>query len=163
MARLYLGAKLVTIAFIEAISLRVGLDIPLSTMMGELPEKGTTSAKKLEDFLPNLDDQAYHPKNELETTVLNLLEKGRTKSSAYDIKHSPLATFFVKTMGFDEINHQLSHAKEFFKQLDSAGDLPAKISAAKVFITGFNSTVTDEVTDGILKVFDSRREALSRS
>jgi hypothetical protein len=162
-ARLYLGAKVVTIAFIEAISLRVGLDIPLSTMMGELPEKGTTSAKKLEDFLPNLDEQAYHPKNELETTVLNLLEKGRTKSSAYDIKHSPLATFFVKTMGFDELNHQLSHAKEFFKQLDSAGDLPAKISAAKVFITGFNSTVTDEVTDGILKVFDSRREALSRS
>ncbi len=162
-ARLYLGAKVVTIAFIEAISLRVGLDIPLSTMMGELPEKGTTSAKKLEDFLPNLDEQAYHPKNELETTVLNLLEKGRTKSSAYDIKHSPLATFFVKTMGFDELNHQLSHAKEFFKQLDSAGDLPSKISAAKVFITGFNSTVTDEVTDGILKVFDSRREALSRS
>jgi hypothetical protein len=162
-ARLYLGTKLVTIAFIEAISLRVGLDIPLSTMMGELPEKGTTSAKKLEDFLPNLDEQAYHPKNELETTVLNLLEKGRTKSSAYDIKHSPLATFFVKTMGFDEINHQLSHAKEFFKQLDSAEDLPSKISAAKVFITGFNSTVTDEVTDGILKVFDSRREALSRS
>jgi hypothetical protein len=162
-ARLYLGAKVVTIAFIEAISLRVGLDIPLSTMMGELPEKGTTSAKKLEDFLPNLDEQAYHPKNELETTVLNLLEKGRTKSSAYDIKHSPLATFFVKTMGFDELNHQLSHAKEFFKQLDSAGDLPSKISAAKVFITGFNSTVTDQVTDGILKVFDSRREALSRS
>lgn len=162
-ARLYLGTKVVTIAFIEAISLRVGLDIPLSTMMGELPEKGTTSAKKLEDFLPNLDEQAYHPKNELETTVLNLLEKGRTKSSAYDIKHSPLATFFVKTMGFDEINHQLSHAKEFFKQLDSAEDLPSKISAAKVFITGFNSKVTDQVTDGILKVFDSRREALSRS
>lgn len=162
-ARLYLGAKLVTIAFIEAISLRVGLDIPLSTMMGELPEKGTSSAKKLEDFLPNLDDHAYHPKNELETTVLNLLEKGRTKSSAYDIKHSPLATFFVKTMGFDEINRQLGHAKEFFKKLDSAGDLPSKIAAAKAFIAGFNSTVTNQVTDGILKVFDSRREALSRA
>jgi hypothetical protein len=90
-ARLYLGTKLVTIAFIEAISLRVGLDIPLSTMMGELPEKGNSKAKKLEDFLPIYPD-AYQPKNELENTVLNLLEKGRTKSSAYDIKHSPLAT-----------------------------------------------------------------------
>jgi hypothetical protein len=161
-ARLYLGTKLVTIAFIEAISLRVGLDIPLSTMMGELPEKGNSKAKKLEDFLPIYPD-AYQPKNELENTVLNLLEKGRTKSSAYDIKHSPLATFFIKAMGFEEIEHQLDHAKEFFKQLNAAEDLPAKISAAKVFITGFNSTVTNQVTEGILKVFDSRREALSRS
>lgn len=161
-ARLYLGTKLVTIAFIEAISLRVGLDIPLSTMMGELPEKGNSKAKKLEDFLPDLPD-AYQPKNELENTVLNLLEKGRTKSSAYDIKHSPLATFFVKAMGFEEIDPQLDHAKEFFKQLNAAEDLPAKISAAKVFISGFNPTITNQVTDGILKVFDSRREALSRA
>lgn len=161
-ARLYLGTKLVTIAFIEAISLRVGLDIPLSTMMGELPEKGNSKAKKLEDFLPNLSD-GYHPKNELEITVLNLLEKGRTKSSAYDIKHSPLSTFFVKAMGFDEINDQLNQAKEFFKELSVAQDLPAKIAASKVFISGFNSTVSDQVTEGILKVFDSRREALSRA
>lgn len=162
-ARLYLGTKLVTIAFIEAISLRVGLDIPLSTMMGELPEKGNSKAKKLEDFLPNLENEAYQPKDELESTVLNLLEKGRTKSSAYDIKHSPLSTFFVKAMGFDEITHQLNQAKEFFKQLSAAQDLPAKISASKVFIAGFNPIVTDQVTDGILKVFDSRREALSRA
>ena len=161
-ARLYLGTKLVTIAFIEAISLRVGLDIPLSTMMGELPEKGNSKAKKLEDFLPTYTD-AYQPKNELENTVLNLLEKGRTKSSAYDIKHSPLATFFIKAMGFDEIQPQLENAKEFFKQLNESEDLPAKISAAKVFIGGFNSTVTNQVTEGILKVFDSRREALSRA
>jgi hypothetical protein len=66
-------------------------------------------------------------------------------------------------MGFEEIKPQLDHAKEFFKQLSAAEDLPAKISAAKVFIAGFNTTVTNQVTEGILKVFDSRREALSRS
>ena len=162
-ARLYLATKLVTIAFIEGISLRVGLDIPLSTMMGELPEKGSSQAKKLEDFLPDLKDEAYQPKTELESTVLNLLEKGRTKSSAYDIKHSPLATFFVKTMGFEEIKGQLKHTKEFFKHLSDAEDLPTKISAAKLFISGFNPAITKQVTDGILKVFDSRREALSHA
>jgi hypothetical protein len=51
-AKLYLGIKLITIAILEALSYRLGRDIPLSTMMGELRAPGFQTSV-LEDYLPN--------------------------------------------------------------------------------------------------------------
>ena len=152
MARLYLGSKLFTIAFVEALSLRVGIDIPLSTIMGELPSKAHLGAN-LEEFIPIITDNPHPPTTYVETEVLTLLEKGRSKSSAYDIKHSPLTTFMVKSVGFDEIQHQRDRAKEFFKGTISPEE----------FLAGCEPTVTKVVTEGVLKVFDSRKAALSGS
>ncbi len=149
--RIYLGSKLASIAILEALSIRFGQDIPLSTMLaGGWPEEG--SGDTLSDMLPTIEKH-YEPKTEIECEVLKLLEVGRTKSPAYDIKNLPLATFMVKYMGFDEILYQLKRAKEFFKGNISAED----------FISSCDPHVLEVVINGVVKVFNSRKAALCRS
>ncbi|ERT03509.1 hypothetical protein M595_6553, partial [Lyngbya aestuarii BL J] len=64
-----------------------------------------------------------------------------------------LATYMVKSMGFDEIRHQRNRAQEFFQNVISAEE----------FLAGCDMNVKKTVTDGIVKLFDSRKEALCRS
>ena len=148
--RLYLGSKLFTIAFLEALSLRFGRVIPVSTLMGEMPTENFVAAS-LVDFLPEIS-HPHHPKNELEQQVLTLLDKGRTQSASYDIKNSPLTTYMVKSMGFDEIRHQRDRAQEFFQNVISPED----------FLAGCDPLVKKTVTDGIVQLFDSRKIALCK-
>ncbi|ERT05500.1 hypothetical protein M595_4515 [Lyngbya aestuarii BL J] len=56
-------------------------------------------------------------------------------------------------MGFDEIRHQRNRAQEFFQNVISAEE----------FLAGCDMNVKKTVTDGIVKLFDSRKEALCRS
>ncbi|MCZ0903134.1 hypothetical protein ON021_24870, partial [Microcoleus sp. HI-ES] len=97
-AKLYLGVKLITIAILEALSYRLGRDIPLSTMMGELRTPGFKTSV-LEDYLPNRQS-AYPLESQLQREVLDLLEIGRNQESRYDIKNSPVSTFIIKSIGF---------------------------------------------------------------
>ncbi|NES05173.1 MAG: hypothetical protein F6K22_21525 [Okeania sp. SIO2F4] len=60
-AKIYLGSKIFTLAFIEALSMRLGLNIPLSTMVRELPSQGHIPAH-LEKFLPDIHNP-YQCKN----------------------------------------------------------------------------------------------------
>lgn len=146
--QLYLSTKLFTIAFLEALSLRFGRVIPVSTLMGEMPTHNFI-AVSLFDFLPKIE-HPYQPKNELEDQVLTLLEKGRTQNASYDLKNSPLATYMVKSMGFDEIQHQRNQAQQFFQNMISS----------ESFLAGCDKIVKQTVTDGIVKLFDSRKAAL---
>jgi hypothetical protein len=148
--QLYLGSKLFTIAFLEALSLRFGRVIPVSTLMGEMPTENFVAAS-LVDFLPEIC-HPYEPKHQLEQQVLTLLDKGRTQNASYDIKNSPLATYMVKSMGFDEIRHQRNRAQEFFQNVISPEE----------FLAGCDAHVKKTVTDGIVKLFDSRKAALCR-
>ncbi len=145
---LYLGTKLFAIAVLEALSLRFGRVIPVSTLMGEMPSHNFIAAS-LVDFIPAVD-YPCQPKNELEDQVLTLLEKGRTQNSSYDIKNSPLATYMVKSMGFDQIRYQRSRAQQFFQN---------KISSEE-FLAGCDPMIKKTVTDSIVKLFDSRITAL---
>jgi hypothetical protein len=118
-AKLYLGVKLITIAILEALSYRLGRDIPLSTMMGELRVPGFKTSV-LEDYLP--DRQIAYPlDSQLQREVLDLLEIGRNQESPYDIKNSPVSTFIIKCIGFAETENFLKKAKEFF-----AGDISSE-------------------------------------
>lgn len=147
-SRLYLGTKLVSIAIIEALSLRIGRQIPISTMMGELPSLGLT-APQLEHFLPEIPVYC-EPETAIEKDVLELLEKGRSLDSFYDVKNSPIATFVVKSIGFAEVRQLLGHARDFFKGTISAEEFLAKC----------RSNVVWTVTNGILELFESRKIAL---
>ncbi|XGV95557.1 MAG: hypothetical protein ACAF41_22790 [Leptolyngbya sp. BL-A-14] len=147
-ARLYLGSKLLSIAVIEALSQRLGRDIPLATMMGELPSQGRSVAQ-LENFLPYVTMTAT-PNNDIEEDVLSLVEKGRGQASSYDIKNSPVATYMIKSIGFAESRRLLVHAKEFFK-----GAL-----TAEAFLALCDRTVVETITNGILQVFESRKMAM---
>ncbi|MCC3407743.1 MAG: hypothetical protein JGK17_19540 [Microcoleus sp. PH2017_10_PVI_O_A] len=149
-AKLYLGIKLITIAILEALSYRLGRDIPLSTMMGELRAPGfKTSA--LEDYLPNRQI-AYPLESQLEKEVLDLLAIGRNQESPYDIKNSPVATFIIKSIGFAETENFLKKAQEFF-----AGHI-----SSEEFLSYCAPDVIETISSGVMKLFDSRKTALGK-
>lgn len=150
--RLYLGSKLFTIGFLEAISRRLGRDIPVSSMMGELPSQGDEELRsKLIDYIPEIDC-AFPLKDEIEEEVLDLLDKGRYQSASYDLKNSPLATYIVKSIGFDAVRHQCDRSKLFFR-----GEL-----TQEQFLEGVNPEITLTVIKGITKLFEQRQASLSK-
>lgn len=149
--RLYLGSKLFAIAFLEALSLRFGRVIPVSTLMGEMPSEDFV-AISLVDFLPEIENP-YRPKDDLESTVLTLLEKGRTQHSHHDIKNSPLTTYMVKSMGFEDMKVQRDRAQKFFQGAISSEE----------FLAGCDPQIKKTVTAGIVNLFDSRKLALCQS
>ena len=149
-SRLYLGTKLTSIAILEALSFRIGRDIPLSTMMGELPLEDMPVVG-LEQFLPEISEP-YKPSTPIEAEVLELLDKGRTVDSSYDVKNSPVATFMVKSIGFPEMQKLLALSKEFFK-----GNL-----TSEELILNCDAYVIDTIKSAVLQLFDSRKAALSQ-
>jgi len=149
-ARLYLGTKLTSIAILEALSFRIGRDISLSTMMGELPLE-ETPVVGLEQFLPEIKTP-HSPSNPMEAEVLKLLDKGRTVDSSYDVKNSPVATFMVKSIGFVEMQRMLNLSKEFFK-----GNL-----TSEELMASCDPYVMSTIKSAVLQLFDSRKDALSQ-
>lgn len=149
-ARLYLGIKLITIAILEAISYSLGRNVPLSTMMGELPRPGTNTPT-LDQFLPDVT-LAQPPETALEAEVLALLVQGRNQESDYDLKNSPVATFIIKSIGFASVEPLLKQAKAFFSK---------EISATK-FLGEFNPAVLDTILNAVVQVFEQRITALNR-
>jgi len=150
-ARLYLGCKLVSIAIIEALSRRLGgrdRDIPLSTMMGELPTPGLKTPS-LEQFLPDIHS-TKPPETPLEREVLELLTKGRNQDSSYDLKNSPIATFIVNAMGFPSVRHLIQRAKEFFAGTISTDE----------FLRECDHNALRTVIDSVEQLFESRARAL---
>lgn len=147
-AKLYLGCKLVSIAIIEALSMRLAQDIPLSTLMGELPTQGSKTPS-LEDFIPDIHS-AQKPETVLESEVLELLTKGRNQDSTYDLKNSPIATFIVNSMGFPSVRYLIQRAKEFFAETISPDD----------FLRECDPDAIRTIIDGVEKLFQSRVRAL---
>lgn len=149
-AKLYLGVKLITIAILEALSYRLGRDIPLSTMMGELRTPGFKTSV-LEDYLPNRQS-AYPLESQLQREVLDLLEIGRNQESRYDIKNSPVSTFIIKSIGFAETENFLKKAQEFF----------ADPTSSEEFLSYCAPDVIETISSGVMKLFDSRKTALGK-
>ncbi|MEG4441571.1 hypothetical protein QUB47_10875 [Microcoleus sp. AT9_B5] len=149
-AKLYLGVKLITIAILEALSYRLGRDIPLSTMMGELRAPGFKTSV-LEDYLPNRQS-AYPLESQLQREVLDLLEIGRNQESRYDIKNSPVSTFIIKSIGFAETENFLKKAQDFF-----AGHI-----SSEEFLSYCSPDVIETISSGVMKLFDSRKTALGK-
>lgn len=148
--KLYLGSKLVALAILEALSYRLGKDIPISTMMGELPEpEKEKQLPGLENFLPDIPP-AYQPQTPLESQVLELLHKGRNRESRYDLKNSPTTTLIVKSIGFAEVGYLLKRAKEFF-----AGTI-----SSEQFLQECNHDVIRTIVEGMVQLLESRKIAL---
>lgn len=156
-ARLYLESKLVAIAILEALSLRIGQDISLTIMMGELPDSQVFIGRLGDYFPENID--GYQPSNEIEKEVLNLLEIGRSDSSAYDLKTSPLTVFLVRYIGFDRIrsmHEQFSCGsatltQAFFQEIISPED----------FLANCNNDLIQIIVNGVANLLQNRQAALS--
>jgi len=147
-ARFYLGMKLTSIAVLEALSLRIGRDVSVAMMMGELPVDNTPVIG-MEQFLPVVVNPVL-PTTEIEAEVLSLLELGRTFDSDYDVKNSPIATFMAKTMGLNAMKELLGKARLFFK-----GEL-----SSEAFLDSCPKELIDSIVASILKLFEARRNAL---
>ncbi len=163
-ARLYLGSKLTAVAILEALSYRMGQDIPISTMMGELSSRKLNMVA-LENFIPDVTE-GHQPRNALESEVLDLLSKGRNRESSYDLKHSPITTFIIKYMGFERVGDLLRKAKEFFKETQNAKTeeffKENQNLKAEEFLKECDPEVIKMLTEAVEKLFDSRKVALRR-
>lgn len=150
MGRLYLDSKLVGNAILEALSLRMGSDVSLVIMMGELPDSGV-SVGRMGDSFPNLI-KPYQATSDIENEVLDLLEIGRSKDVSYDLKTSPLTTFMAKYIGFDGILQLRERSQAFFQGTISSEE----------FLASCNSDMTRIIANGVIKLLENRKAALRR-
>jgi len=147
-ARLYLSVKLVAIAILESLSLRLGNNVPLTSLVGQYsPDSVDLSAWQTR--LPDVDPR-YQPPSAIESETLQLLAVGRTQSSEFDIRNSPLSTFLVVSLGFEKVVRLVDVSKSFFQ---------GKISADE-FLEHCDPKIIKDVTTAILKEFESRTSAL---
>lgn len=147
--RLYLGSKLVAMAFLEALSHRLGPDVPLTLMLGQLPTSGELAAR-LADRLPE-SRRPYTPGSVVEAEVFNLLDKGRTRESEYDLRNSPMSVLLVRAIGFDGILRELTRAHAFF-----AGTM-----APEDFLAGGPEGVITALVKGMVDLFERRKQAIT--
>jgi hypothetical protein len=148
--RLYLESKLVANAILEALSLRLGQDVSLAIMMGELPDSGI-SVGRMGDSFPQMPNP-HQPKTDIEKEVLYLLEIGRSNGATYDLKTSPLTTFVVKYIGFDEIRRLRERSQAFFQGTISSEE----------FLASCNADMTGIMVNEVINLLDNRKAALSR-
>ncbi|NVO06646.1 MAG: hypothetical protein HXX19_12280, partial [Rhodoferax sp.] len=90
------------------------------------------------------------PQGQLEREVLALLETGRTLESEYDVKHSPVASFLVRSVGFGRAGVLLEQARAFFGQ---------RISGEQ-FLDACNPEIVEAIVNGACQVFEIRRKAI---
>ncbi|AKT37520.1 hypothetical protein [Chondromyces crocatus] len=147
--RLYLWTKLVTMALLEAISHRLGPDVPLTLLLGQLPTAGAPSGR-LADLLPP-PSRPRSPEGAVEDEVFDLLDKGRSRESTYDLRNSPMSVFLVHAIGFDGIRRELPRAQAFF-----AGTL-----AAEAYLKDGPQAAIDILVQGIAELFVRRKQAVT--
>jgi len=112
-ARIYLRAKLISIGLLEAMSMRLGRNTSLAALMGKLPNEGDDNMQ-LETHLPQVA-VPYQPQTPQEVLVMDLIHRGRSAETHYDVKHSPVADYMIKQMGFQPMMALLEPCREFFK------------------------------------------------
>lgn len=149
-ARLYLRIKLLSVGLLEALSMRMGHDVALASMMGDRPVVGENQIQ-LEQFLPTVAVRTA-PVTDIERAVTALLEQGRTADSMYDTRHSPVGGYLVRHLGFQECLRLLDAARAFFA--DSA--------QAQGLLAAFPPEVLAGIVNGIARVMQSRIDELTR-
>lgn len=150
-AELYLKSKILTIGILEALSYRIGRNIHLSTLIGEIPKEGMV-IPTLDYFLPTLE-KPYIPQDSIEEIVLDVLIYGRSKETAYDLKNSPITAFLVKAIGFQKIEEYYEDLLKFYDQ---------KISAEE-FLEKCDPFLIRVIIDGAIQIFELRIQYLKRN
>lgn len=111
----YLGAKIVSIAVIEALALVTGGNCPVSMFLGDI-RSAFGKPDRAEDFLPPAP-----PTESVNQQLVDVLEKGRARESATDLTSSPVTAFVYRSLGDDSTRSVLQRAKRMF-----AGELTAR-------------------------------------
>lgn len=104
----YLGAKIVSIAIVEALALTTGGNCPVSMLLGDI-RSVYGDPDRAENFLPEAPSAA-----DVDTQILNVLERGRAKESAHDLTVSPLTAFVYRHLGQAGTRKALQAARKMF-------------------------------------------------
>ncbi|MFM8863504.1 MAG: hypothetical protein ACKOFG_01005 [Limnohabitans sp.] len=144
----YLRIKLVSVGLLEALSLRIGTSVSLASLMGKLSAQ-QDAGPQLEHLLPS-GQQTPPATNAVQSMVVLLLESGRTADSVHDARHSPVASYLVRQMGYARTLALHEQAKAFF----------ADTARAESLLQAFPAEVTEVITRGVQTLFQQRSQAL---
>ena len=145
-AREYLKLRIIATAILEGLAKATGGDAPLSLFLGDVPREGV-SLKRLEHFLPDVDEPAWVDRN---SVIYHLLEEGRSGETSFDMKNSPLSLFVYKLMPPEKISATLVRAQEFYDGRLSAHD----------FLMEFDPAVLQPIARASSTMVFTRRQAL---
>jgi hypothetical protein len=141
----FLGAKLTSIAIIEALALSTGTDCPIAMFLGDISSP-YGRPDRVEDFLP--EPPSGQPTN---SQLLAVLEKGRTLESVNDLTASKLTAFVYRSIGEAGTRQTLEQAKRMFEgRLTPQG-----------FLTSLNRDMVRAIIRACMKISLSRGEGLA--
>lgn len=142
----YLGAKITTIAILEALALETGGNCPVSMFLGDI--RGSYGKPdRAKDFLPPAKKAA----GDIKPQLLHVLEKGRAQESSMDLNASPLTAAIYWRMGQAGMQQTLAQAKRMF-----AGEL-----SAQEFLKDLDRGLIRMITEVCAKIAISRSQLLT--
>ena len=104
----FLGAKITSIAIIEALALCTGTDGPVSMFLGDI-RNPYGRPDRAEDFLPPVTETKSHNGD-----LLRVFERGRTLESSNDLTASPVTAFMYRCLGDAGMQSALVSARQMF-------------------------------------------------
>ncbi len=105
----FLGAKITSIAIVEALALCTGTDGPISMFLGDI-RSPHGRPERLDDFLPQPPACAQ----DTDPHLLHVFEKGRTLESSNDLTTSPITAFIYRSIGHAGVQALLGQARNMF-------------------------------------------------
>ena len=140
----FLGAKLTSIAIVEALALSTGTDCPIAMFLGDIAS-AYGRPDRVEDFLP--EPPSEQPTNR---QLLEVLQKGRTLESVNDLTASKLTAFVYRSIGDEGTRQALQQAKRMFD-----GSL-----SPHAFLKSLNRDLVGAIIKACARIALSRSEAL---
>jgi hypothetical protein len=110
LARQYLGVKLLTVGFLEALAEATGGDAPVSLFIGD-NQRMNGNGQHLEDFLPELVSPLAV---DTSSQVCRLLETGRSSQVYFDQENSPVSLYLYRMLGQQGVQQNLAIATDLF-------------------------------------------------
>jgi hypothetical protein len=139
-------AKVLSISVLAAFAVLTGGDTPMALLIGDLSSRNNVS-RHLRDVLPTPPPDRL--KN-CDIDVYNILVKGRTQETSFDIRHSPMAAYLYGWMGDEAVEELLKDRQVCPMDADKAKDLLAHIPR----------NIVDRIAENLAQVAVSRATAI---
>ncbi len=143
----FLGAKIATIAIIEAMALATGGNCPVSMFLGDVRSADGSRPDRAEDFLPPASTAA-----DVNPALLGVLEKGRAQELTSDLISSPFTAFMYRCLGRAGTLRASDQAKRMF-----AGEL-----TGHEFLASLDRDMLRGMIGACARIAISRRELLQK-
>lgn len=144
--RTYVRAKVLSISVLAAFAVLTGGDAPMALLIGDLSSRQNVS-RKLRDLLPTPPPERLR---NCDVDVYNILLKGRTQETSFDIRQSPMAAYLYGWMG-DKAVEELIRDREI---------CPMDADKAKDLLSHMPRNIVERVAENLADVAVSRASAI---